>query len=101
MKKGKDDSITWQIYAVENLVILESVMQEMVQQKDKLPNQLLEMANVILNTLSGINVITLRPYPSVLRIMLFPSVITEAQEGFRITFRRSLNFGRFLLPVIH
>jgi hypothetical protein len=101
-KKGEDDSITWPTYAVENLVIIESVIQDMVQQKGKLPIQLLKMANVILETSSGINVIILPLCPSVLtNNALFPSVNKEPQGGFRTTFRRKLNFGRYPLPVIH
>ena len=64
-KKGEVNSMAWQAYAVEKLVVLESTIQEMVQQKDKLPNQLFEVANVILKTSSGINVTILRLCPSV------------------------------------
>jgi len=53
-KKGEVDSMAWQSYAVEKLPVLESVTQDMVQQKDKLPNQLLEVANVVLMTSSGV-----------------------------------------------
>lgn len=59
-KKGEVNSMAWKAYAVEHLVVLESMIQDMVQQKDKLPHQLLEMANIILKTSSGINVIILR-----------------------------------------
>ena len=58
--KGKDDSITWQTYATEKLVILESVIREIVQRKDQVPNQLLEVANTILSMLSAISVIMIR-----------------------------------------
>ena len=71
-KKGEDDSMAWQNYAVEKLVDLESAIQDMVQQKDILPNQLLEVANAILKTLSGLNVIILRLYPSVRMNNMFP-----------------------------
>ena len=64
-KKGEDDSMTWKTYAVEKLVVLENVIQDMVQQRDKLPNQLLKVANVILKTLSGISVTILRLCTSV------------------------------------
>ena len=55
-ERGEDDSITWQTYAVENLAILESVIQDMVQQKG-IPKQLFQMANSISKTLSCTNVI--------------------------------------------
>jgi hypothetical protein len=55
-KKGEVDSMAWQTYAAENLVVLGNAIQDMVQQKDKLPNQLWELASVISKTLSGIKV---------------------------------------------
>jgi len=55
-KKGDVDSMAWETYAVENLVVLENAIQDMVQQKDEFPNQLRELASVILKTLSGIKV---------------------------------------------
>jgi len=71
-KKGEDDSMAWQTYAVKKLVVLESVIQEMVQQKDTLPNQLLDAADIILKMLSGINVIILRLCSSVCTNNTFP-----------------------------
>lgn len=59
-KKGEDDSMTWKAYAVEKLSDLESAIQDMVQQEDELPNQLLIIANAILKTLPGLNVTILR-----------------------------------------
>ena len=56
-KKSEVDSMTWQTYAVENLAFLGSVIQDMVQQKDKPPTQLLKAADFILKTSSNINVI--------------------------------------------
>ena len=64
-KKGEVNSMAWKAYAVEHLVVLESMIQDMVQQKDKLPTQLLELANVVLMTSSGVKVIVLRLCPSV------------------------------------
>ena len=59
-KKGEVDAMAWQNYAIEKLVVLEIVIQEdMMQQKDELPSQLLKIADVILKTLSSINVIIL------------------------------------------
>ena len=58
-KKGEVDSMAWQTYAVENFVVLETVIQEMVQQNEKLPNQLMKAGDVILKTSSSINVIIL------------------------------------------
>jgi len=48
-KQGRDDSIMWQSYAMEKLVILEGVIRALVQRKDQVP-QLLEVANMILKT---------------------------------------------------
>lgn len=59
------DSTAWQDYAVEKLVVLENVVQDVVQQNDKLPNELLTMANDILKTSSRINVTILRLCASV------------------------------------
>ena len=70
-KKGEVDSMAWQTYAVEKSVVLEKMIQEMVQQKEKLPNQLMKAADVILKTSSRINVIILRLCPSVCMIIFF------------------------------
>lgn len=59
-KQGKDDSIIiWQSYAMEKLVILQGVIQELAQRKDQVP-QLWEAANMILETSSGIRVTMIR-----------------------------------------
>jgi hypothetical protein len=59
-KKGEGDPISWQTYAVEKFAVLESVIQDMVQQEEEEdqppPNQLLEVANAILETSSCIHV---------------------------------------------
>ena len=100
-KKGEVDSMAWQTYAVEKFVVLEIVLQEMVQQKDNLPNQLMKAASVILKTSSSINVILLRFYPSVRMNNTFLLVVKEPQEGFQTTFRRYFNFGYYSLAVLH
>ena len=102
-KKGEVDSMAWQTYAVEKFVVLEIVLQEMVQQKDNLPNQLMKAANVILKTSSSINVIILQFCPSVRMPVnnTFLLVVKEPQEGFRTTFRRNFNFGHYSLAVLH
>ena len=64
-KKGEPDSMAWQFYAVEKLPVLESAIQDMVRRKDKVPTQLLEVACVILKTISDIKVIVLLLCPSV------------------------------------
>ena len=55
--------MAWQTYAVENFVVLEKVIQEIVQQNEKVPNQLMKAADVILKTSSSLNVIILRFCP--------------------------------------
>ena len=100
-KKGEVDSMAWQTYAVEKSVVLEKMIQEMVQQKEKLPNQLMKAADVILKTSSRINVIILRLCPSVCMNNIFLVVVKEPQEGFRTTSMGDFNFGGYILAVIH
>ena len=61
-KLKKVDSTAWQNYAVEKLVVLENVVQDVVQHKDRLglPNQLLEVANDALKSSSDISVTILQ-----------------------------------------
>jgi hypothetical protein len=56
-KEDGYDSMIWQTYAVKNRVILEDVIREIAQRKDQVPNQLLEIADAILETSLGIVVI--------------------------------------------
>lgn len=82
-KKGEVDAMAWQNYAIEKLVVLEIVIQEdMMQQKDELPSQLLKIADVILKTLSSINVIILRLCTSVPMIILFFQSLKSHRKDF-------------------
>ena len=82
-KKGEVDAMAWQNYAIEKLVVLEIVIQEdMMQQKDELPSQLLKIADVILKTLSSINVIILWLCTSVPMIILFFQSLKNHRKDF-------------------
>ena len=89
--------MAWQTYAVENFVVLEKVIQEIVQQNEKVPNQLMKAADVILKTSSSLNDSAL----SVRMNNTFLLVVKEPQEGFRTPFMRNFNTGSYFLAVIH
>lgn len=55
-KRGEGDSMIWEAYAMKKLVILEDVIQGIVERKDQVPHQLLEVAKAILKSSSSISV---------------------------------------------
>lgn len=51
-----EDALTWQEIAEKNIAISESIIEEMVKNEDKLPQELFNAANAISTALSDINV---------------------------------------------